>query len=108
MADATYIEPITLEALTKIIEKERPDAILPSLGGQTALIAALSLDKAGVLEKYNVEMIGVKADAIDKAEDRERFVEAMNNIGLESPRASIAHSMEEARERSEEHTSELQ
>ena len=98
MADATYIEPITLEALTKIIEKERPDAILPSLGGQTALNAALSLDKAGVLEKYNVEMIGVKADAIDKAEDRERFVEAMNNIGLESPRASIAHSMEEARE----------
>ena len=98
MADATYIEPITLEALTKIIEKERPDALLPSLGGQTALNAALSLDKAGVLEKYNVEMIGVKAEAIDKAEDRERFVEAMTNIGLESPRAAIARSMEQARE----------
>ena len=98
MADATYIEPITLEALTKIIEKERPDALLPSLGGQTALNAALDLDKAGVLEKYNVEMIGIKADAIDKAEDRERFVEAMNNIGLESPRAAIARSMEQARE----------
>ncbi len=98
MADATYIEPITLEALTKIIEKERPDALLPSLGGQTALNAALALDKAGVLEKYNVEMIGIKADAIDKAEDRERFVEAMKNIGLESPRAAIARSMEQARE----------
>lgn len=96
MADATYIEPITLEGLTKVIEKERPDALLPSLGGQTALNGALELERAGVLAKYNVEMIGVKADTIDKAEDRERFAEAMTAIGLENPRAGIAHSMEDA------------
>lgn len=96
MADATYIEPITLEGLTKVIEKERPDALLPSLGGQTALNGALALENAGVLKKYNVEMIGVKAETIDKAEDREKFAQAMTKIGLENPRAGIAHSMEEA------------
>lgn len=96
LADATYIEPITLETVTKIIEKERPDAILPTMGGQTALNCALALESAGVLEKFGVEMIGANADTIDKAENRERFVEAMNKIGLESPRAGIARSMSEA------------
>ena len=96
MADATYIEPITVESVTKIIEKERPDVLLPTMGGQTALNCALGLEDAGVLEKYNVEMIGAKADVIDKAEDRDRFDKAMKAIGLECPRAGIAHSMEEA------------
>ena len=96
MADATYIEPITLEGLTKVIEKERPDALLPSLGGQTALNGALALENAGVLKKYNVEMIGVRAETIDKAEDREKFAVAMTNIGLENPRAGIAHNMDDA------------
>src|SRR5690554_6727535 len=96
MADATYIEPITLDSVSKIIEKERPDAVLPTMGGQVALNCALELESAGVLEKYGVEMIGANADTIDKAEDRERFIEAMNNIGLESPRSGIAHSMKEA------------
>ena len=96
MADATYIEPITLDSVSKIIEKERPDAVLPTMGGQVALNCALELESAGVLEKYGVEMIGANADTIDKAEDRERFIGAMNNIGLESPRSGIAHSMEEA------------
>ncbi len=96
MADATYIEPITVESVTKIIEKERPDVLLPTMGGQTALNCALGLEQAGVLEKYGVEMIGAKADVIDKAEDRERFDQAMKKIGLECPRAGIAHSMEEA------------
>ena len=97
MADATYIEPITIEAVAKIIEKERPDALLPTMGGQTALNCALGLEAAGVLEKYNVEMIGANADTIDKAEDRNRFDQAMKKIGLECPRAGIAHSLEEAR-----------
>ena len=96
MADATYIEPITIEAVAKIIEKERPDALLPTMGGQTALNCALGLEAAGVLEKYNVEMIGANADTIDKAEDRNRFDQAMKKIGLECPRAGIAHSLEEA------------
>ncbi|HRF10076.1 MAG TPA: carbamoyl-phosphate synthase large subunit [Xanthobacteraceae bacterium] len=87
LADATYIEPITPEIVAKIIEKERPDALLPTMGGQTALNTALSLRKMGVLEKYNVEMIGATADAIDKAEDRERFREAMTKIGLSTPRS---------------------
>ena len=87
LADATYIEPITPEIVAKIIEKERPDALLPTMGGQTALNTALSLRKMGVLEKYNVEMIGATADAIDKAEDRERFRQAMTKIGLETPRS---------------------
>jgi carbamoyl-phosphate synthase large subunit len=87
LADATYIEPITPEIVAKIIEKERPDALLPTMGGQTALNTALSLRKMGVLDKYNVEMIGATADAIDKAEDRERFREAMTKIGLETPKS---------------------
>ncbi len=96
MADATYIEPIRWETVEKIIAKERPSAILPTMGGQTALNCALDLNRMGVLEKYNVEMIGADADTIDKAEDRDRFDKAMKNIGLECPRAEIAHSMEEA------------
>jgi carbamoyl-phosphate synthase large subunit len=87
LADATYIEPITPELVAKIIEKERPDALLPTMGGQTALNCALSLRKLGVLEKFGVEMIGATADAIDKAEDRERFRTAMQKIGLETPRS---------------------
>ncbi|HEB67072.1 MAG TPA: carbamoyl-phosphate synthase large subunit, partial [Gammaproteobacteria bacterium] len=96
MADATYIEPITWEVVARIIEKERPDALLPTMGGQTALNCALDLAREGVLEKYGVEMIGATRDAIDKAEDRERFREAMTRIGLDMPRSAIAHSMEEA------------
>ncbi|WP_035384044.1 carbamoyl-phosphate synthase large subunit [Ferriphaselus sp. R-1] len=96
MADATYIEPITWQMVEKIIAKERPDAILPTMGGQTALNCALDLAKHGVLEKYKVEMIGASRDAIDKAEDREKFKQAMTKIGLSSARSAIAHSMEEA------------
>ena len=96
MADATYIEPITWKIVEKIIAKERPDAILPTMGGQTALNCALDLAKYGVLEKYNVEMIGASRDAIDMAEDREKFKQAMTRIGLASARSTIAHSMEEA------------
>ncbi|MBC3764513.1 carbamoyl-phosphate synthase large subunit [Neptunicella marina] len=96
MADATYIEPIHWEVVKKIIEKERPDAVLPTMGGQTALNCALDLNKHGVLEEFNCELIGASADAIDKAEDRERFDKAMKSIGLECPRAEIAHSMEQA------------
>ncbi|QSX36250.1 carbamoyl-phosphate synthase large subunit [Shewanella sedimentimangrovi] len=96
MADATYIEPIHWEVVRNIIKKERPDAILPTMGGQTALNCALELEAKGVLKEFNVEMIGATADAIDKAEDRARFDKAMKKIGLECPRAGIAHSMEEA------------
>jgi carbamoyl-phosphate synthase large subunit len=96
MADATYIEPITWKMVEKIIAKERPDAILPTMGGQTALNCALDLAKHGVLEKYNVEMIGASRDAIDMAEDREKFKQAMTRIGLASAHSNIAHSMEEA------------
>jgi len=96
MADATYIEPITWQVVEKIIAKEKPDAILPTMGGQTALNCALDLAKHGVLEKYNVEMIGASRDAIDMAEDREKFKQAMTRIGLASARSAIAHSMEEA------------
>ncbi|QOL25245.1 carbamoyl-phosphate synthase large subunit [Thalassotalea sp. LPB0316] len=96
MADATYIEPIHWEVVRKIIEKERPDAVLPTMGGQTALNCALDLEKHGVLEEFGVEMIGATADAIDKAEDRDRFDKAMKAIGLETPRAEIVHSMDEA------------
>lgn len=96
MADATYIEPIHWEVVEKIIAKERPDAVLPTMGGQTALNCALELERKGVLAKYNVEMIGATADAIDKAEDRHRFDEAMRNIGLECPRSGMAHNMDEA------------
>lgn len=96
MADATYIEPINWETVEKIVEKERPDAILPTMGGQTALNCALDLHKHGVLEKYNVELIGATQDAIDKAEDRDRFDKAMKAIGLDTARARIVHTMEEA------------
>ncbi|KEI70363.1 carbamoyl-phosphate synthase large subunit [Endozoicomonas elysicola] len=97
MADSTYIEPIRWETVEKIIEKERPDAILPTMGGQTALNCALDLFHKGVLEKYGVAMIGANQEAIDKAEDRQLFDKAMKNIGLETPRSGIAHTMEEAR-----------
>jgi carbamoyl-phosphate synthase large subunit len=96
MADATYIEPITPEIVAKIIAKERPDALLPTMGGQTALNCALALDADGTLAKYGVEMIGARADAIDKAENRNRFREAMDAIGLESARSGIATSVDEA------------
>ena len=97
-ADATYIEPVTWEVVAAIIEKERPDAILPTMGGQTALNCALSLNKHGILEKFNVKLIGAQPDAIDKAEDRERFKLAMDNIGLDMARGGFAHSMQEARD----------
>ena len=96
MADATYIEPITPEIVAKIIEKERPDAVLPTMGGQTALNTALALARDGTLEKYGVELIGADAEAIDKAEDRLKFRQAMDKIGLESARSGIAHSLDEA------------
>jgi len=96
MADATYIEPITPEIVARIIEKERPDAVLPTMGGQTALNTALALFNDGTLEKYGVKMIGADADAIDKAEDRQRFREAMDKIGLESARSGVAHNVDEA------------
>ena len=95
-ADATYIEPITWQTVEKIIAKERPDAILPTMGGQTALNCALDLWRHGVLAKYNVELIGARPEAIDKAEDRLKFKDAMTRIGLESARSGIAHSMDEA------------
>ncbi len=98
MADVTYIEPITWQVLENIIAKERPDALLPTMGGQTALNCALDLAKHGVLEKYGVEMIGASREAIDKAEDREKFKQAMTRIGLGSARSGIAHSMEEAQQ----------
>jgi len=96
LADATYIEPITPEVVAKIIAKERPDALLPTMGGQTALNTALALHKQGVLSAYGVEMIGARAEAIDKAEDRQLFREAMSRIGLETPRSMLANSMSEA------------
>ncbi|OOE82779.1 carbamoyl phosphate synthase large subunit [Salinivibrio siamensis] len=96
MADATYIEPIQWQVVKHIIEKERPDAVLPTMGGQTGLNCALDLERHGVLAEFGVEMIGATADAIDKAEDRHRFDEAMQSIGLDCPRAGIAHSMDEA------------
>ena len=98
MADATYIEPITWRMVEKIIAKERPDAILPTMGGQTALNCALDLNRHGVLDKYNVELIGANCEAIDKAEDRELFDQAMQKIGLETPQHGIAHNMEQAYE----------
>lgn len=97
-ADVTYIEPITWEVVERIIAKERPDAILPTMGGQTALNCAMDLARHGVLDKYDIELIGAKPDAIDKAEDRERFKEAMDRIGLESARSGVAYSLREAKE----------
>ena len=96
LADATYMEPITPEVVAKIIEKERPDALLPTMGGQTALNCALSLNKMGVLKKFGVEMIGATAEAIDKAEDRELVRDAMDRIELATPRSRLAHNTIEA------------
>ncbi|MBU2477711.1 MAG: carbamoyl-phosphate synthase large subunit, partial [Gammaproteobacteria bacterium] len=96
MADATYIEPVEWRTVTKIIEAERPDVLLPTMGGQTALNCALDLAREGVLEKFGVEMIGASREAIDKAEDRDKFRQAMQKIGLSMPRSAVAHSMEEA------------
>ena len=96
MSDATYIEPIHWETIEKIIEKEKPDALLPTMGGQTALNAALDLDSRGILEKHNVEMIGATKEAIDKAEDRELFAASMEKIGLKVPESGLAHNSEEA------------
>ena len=97
-AEATYVEPITPEIVAKIIAKERPDAILPTMGGQTALNTAMALHEDGTLDKYNVELIGAKPDAINMAEDRSLFRDAMTRIGLATPQAGIAHTMEEALE----------
>lgn len=96
LADATYIEPISWQAVEKIIEIERPDVLLPTMGGQTALNCALDLDREGVLAKYGVEMIGANKEAIDKAEDREKFKKAMVGIGLETVKGDVAHSMDQA------------
>ncbi|QDH72599.1 carbamoyl-phosphate synthase large subunit [Brevundimonas sp. M20] len=98
VADATYIEPITPEIVEKIIAREKPDALLPTMGGQTALNTALALEASGALKRHGVEMIGAKAEVIDKAEDRQKFRDAMDKLGLESPRSKAAHSMEEALE----------
>jgi len=96
-ADATYIEPIRWETVARIIEKERPDALLPTMGGQTALNCALDLSRQGVLDKFGVQMIGANEHAIDLAEDRQKFRDAMTEIGLGSARSGVAHTMEEAR-----------
>ncbi len=98
MADATYVEPITTEMLERIIAKERPDALLPTMGGQTGLNAGIELAEKGILEKYGVEMIGAKADVIDKAEDRLKFRDAMENIGLECPKSRVVNSKDEAKQ----------
>jgi carbamoyl-phosphate synthase large subunit len=97
LADATYVEPINVAMVEKIIAKERPDALLPTMGGQTALNCAMDLDKAGILKRYNVELIGARAEVIDRAEDRLKFRDAMAEIGIESPRSFIAHTLEEAK-----------
>ncbi|HEX5791000.1 MAG TPA: carbamoyl phosphate synthase large subunit, partial [Luteolibacter sp.] len=101
-AHRTYIEPITPEVVEKIIIREKPDALLPTLGGQTALNTSMSLFKSGVLDKHGVKMIGANAAAIDKGEDRDLFKKAMMKIGLDMPRSGIAHTMEEARKVAEE------
>ncbi|MDH3237651.1 MAG: carbamoyl phosphate synthase large subunit, partial [Deltaproteobacteria bacterium] len=98
MADATYIEPLTVACLTEIIEKERPDALLPNLGGQTGLNLSSTLAREGVLEKYGVKVIGVNVDAIKRGEDRQEFKNTMNRLGLEMPRSEIAHTLVEAKE----------
>ena len=97
MADSTYIEPIHWETIKKIIEKEKPQAVLPTMGGQTGLNTALDLERRGILTSNNVEMIGATREAIDKAEDRDLFAEAMKKIGLKTPRASLAHNLEQAK-----------
>ena len=95
-ADITYIEPLTLESMTKIIERERPDALLPNLGGQTGLNLSSELHQAGVLDKYGVKVIGVKIDAIERGEDRQTFKDTMNKLGIEMPRSAVANTLEEA------------
>ena len=95
-ADATYIEPLNVKRLTEIIEKERPDALLPNLGGQSALNLSIELEKAGILEKYAVKVIGVQLDAIERGEDRIAFKESMNQLGIEMPKSEPAYSVEEA------------
>jgi len=95
MADVTYIEPITWQVVERIIAKEKPDAILPTMGGQTALNCALDLHRNGVLEKYGCELIGASPEAIDKAEDRSKFKDAMTKIGLGSARSGVSHTLEE-------------
>ena len=102
MADATYIEPLNVERLSQIIEKERPDALLPNLGGQTGLNMAMELNKAGVLDKYGVKVIGVNLDAIERGEDREVFKETMKGLGIDTPRSGICHSVEGAEKIAEE------
>src|SRR6187431_2373885 len=102
MADRTYVEPITWEFVAQIIEKERPDALLPTLGGQTGLNTAMDLVRHGILEKYGVEMIGARADVIQKAEGRESFKEAMIKIGLDVPRSKVVRNMDDARQAIEE------
>src|SRR5690242_11870302 len=98
LADATYVEPITPDVVERIIAREKPDAVLPTMGGQTALNTAMELAKSGALARHNVELIGARADVIDRAEDRLKFRDAMSSIGIESPRSAIAHSLAEARE----------
>ncbi len=95
-ADVTYIEPLNVERLTQIIEKERPDALLPNLGGQSGLNLCAELNKAGILDKYQVEIIGVQADAIERGEDRIEFKKTMNSLGIEMARSEVAYSVEEA------------
>ncbi len=102
LADATYIEPVNIKTVEKIIIKEKPDAILPTMGGQTALNVALELDEAGLLTKYDVELIGATKESIEKAEDRKLFRDSMTKIGIESPRSSIANNLSEAKEAIEE------
>ena len=103
LADATYVEPITPEIVEKIIAREKPDALLPTMGGQTALNTAMQLARSGALERHDVELIGARAEVIDRAEDRLKFRDAMAAIGIESPRSAIAHSLEEARDRAGDH-----
>ena len=97
MADATYVEPITPAIVTKILEKERPDALLPTMGGQTALNTALALDQDGTLKRLGIELIGARAEVIDKAEDRQKFKVCMDELGLESAKSCVVHTMEEGR-----------
>src|ERR1700709_908778 len=97
LADATYVEPITPEIVEKIIAREKPDALLPTMGGQTALNTAMQLHASGALQRHGVELIGANAEVIDRAEDRLKFRDAMAEIGIESPRSGIAHALAEAR-----------
>ena len=96
LADATYIEPITVDSVEQIIKKEKPDALLPTVGGQTALDIAVKIEKAGILKKYNVELIGANVDAIEKAEDREKFKNLMDSIGIETAKGGFVNSVEDA------------